>query len=123
MIKNKLSFSEFNTLAAKLAAELDRIYKPDIDRVLKIYAIPRGGVPAALAVAQHIPLLLVDGPEQADLFIDDILDGGATRDKWKHDWPEKNSTRSLTNKLDAAPQAGSCSHGRAMLWARSVRVL
>lgn len=89
MINNKLSFSEFNALAAKLAAELNRVYEPDVDRALKIYAIPGGGVPAALAVAQYIPLLLVDSPEQADLFIDDVVDSGTTRDKWKRHWPEK----------------------------------
>ncbi|WP_331375642.1 GTP cyclohydrolase I FolE [Sinorhizobium chiapasense] len=103
MNNNKISFSELSALAAKLAAELNRVYQPDVNQALKIYPIPRGGVPAALAVAQHIPLLLVDSPEQADVFIDDVVNSGATRNKWKHDWPEKEFYALIDKKAGPRP--------------------
>lgn len=45
----------------------------------RAYPIPRGGIPAAYAVQQHHEnLVLVDNPAQADCYIDDIIDSGAT---------------------------------------------
>lgn len=49
----------------------------------KGYAIPRGGIPAAYAISKHFQRLeLVDDPEQADFFIDDLIDSGETRSKY-----------------------------------------
>jgi len=72
---------------------------------LRAYPIPRGGIPAALAVQSEMygehPHLLTDGtftgggmelvesPEEAQLFIDDIIDSGATRKKFRELYPEK----------------------------------
>lgn len=48
-----------------------------------IYGIPNGGIKAALiAHARHPTSVVVDSPSQADCFIDDIIDSGATRGKW-----------------------------------------
>ena len=46
--------------------------------------IPRGGVPAAyaLAYASGGKLDVTDNPEHADILVDDLVDSGATRDKW-----------------------------------------
>jgi len=50
------------------------------DQKLALYAIPRGGIPAAYALLSIAPdvYYVVDQPQQADLFIDDIVDSGAT---------------------------------------------
>lgn len=56
----------------------------------KAYAIPRGGIPAALAVLLYkSTMLLVETPELADLFIDDIIDSGATQARYKELYPDK----------------------------------
>lgn len=45
------------------------------------YPVPRGGVPAALAVQLHMDITLVDTPEEADIFIDDLIDSGSTMER------------------------------------------
>lgn len=44
----------------------------------KVYAVPRGGIPAALAIGQHIKIELVPSPKDADFIVDDLIDSGAT---------------------------------------------
>ena len=49
----------------------------------KVYPIPKGGVPAALAIKNHYSKLeFVDKPEQASIFIDDLIDSGRTELKY-----------------------------------------
>lgn len=48
--------------------------------LLKGYAVPRGGIPAAYSVQRVFFFDLVDNPKEADFFIDDIIDSGKTRD-------------------------------------------
>lgn len=55
----------------------------------KMYPIPRGGIPAAYALAREFNLEIVDDPEKADFFMDDIIDSGKTRDKWCDKYPGK----------------------------------
>jgi len=56
----------------------------------KMFPIPRGGVPAAYSVITCNSLfVIVDHPEDADFFIDDIIDSGATMRKWCETYPEK----------------------------------
>lgn len=60
---------------------------------LKAYAIPRGGIPAAYAVQSAAASLgkakieIVLSPLEADFFIDDIIDSGATMQKFCDDYP------------------------------------
>lgn len=58
---------------------------------LKAYAVPRGGVPAALAVAGQYTagMELVPSPEMADIFLDDIIDSGETREQYATKYPGK----------------------------------
>lgn len=59
-------------------------------RFVKVYPIPRGGIPAAYAVKNNVLLMeLVQSPEEADIFIDDIIDSGRTRNKFKEMYPDK----------------------------------
>ncbi len=73
-----------------------------IGELLKMYAIPRGGVPAAWALKAQRPdvFAIVDTPEEADFFIDDIIDSGETMQKWCDDYPEK-PFYALIDKLDS----------------------
>jgi GTP cyclohydrolase I len=73
-------------LATTLAGRIHRL----LPEATKVFAIPRGGIPAALAVAgHHGNLQLVDDPAEADLFIDDIIDSGDTMRRWCDEYPGK----------------------------------
>lgn len=52
--------------------------------VLNVWAVPRGGIPVAYALQQFMHINLVDKVEDADIVIDDILESGATRDRFQH---------------------------------------
>lgn len=53
---------------------------------LTVFGIPRGGIPAAYAIlaalndlSPKIRFLMVENPEEANIFLDDIVDSGETR--------------------------------------------
>lgn len=54
-----------------------------LDKSLKYYGVPRGG--------QYISALLnpVDSPEEADVIIDDLIESGATKKRYKELYPNK----------------------------------
>lgn len=56
---------------------------------INVYPIPRGGVPVAYALQNHIRMNIVDKPEDADVFIDDIIDSGSTMRKFCDAHPGK----------------------------------
>jgi GTP cyclohydrolase I len=87
---NQVNIEYINIVGA--ADELARlIWNNHGKGVLRAYPIPRGGVPAALAVkaacAELFPgelsINLVGSPEDADIFIDDLIDSGATKEKYQ----------------------------------------
>jgi GTP cyclohydrolase I len=45
---------------------------------LKVYAVPSGGVPVALALAGMMVIRIVETPVEADIIVDDLIDSGAT---------------------------------------------
>lgn len=54
--------------------------KAGAHKMVAAFPIPRGGVAAAYMVAKHCPALyLVDCADDADCFIDDLVDSGRTR--------------------------------------------
>jgi len=55
----------------------------------KCYPIPRGGVPAAYALASEFNIEITNDPAEADFFMDDIIDTGATMEKWCDEYPGK----------------------------------
>lgn len=60
------------------------------DHGIKLYGVPRGGVPAAYLVASHGlygVFTVVDDPTEADVFIDDLIDSGATRERYRKGYP------------------------------------
>lgn len=56
-----------------------------------VYGVPRGGVYAALALVKECSweVYLTDKPERADVIVDDIIDTGKTRDRYKKQFPDK----------------------------------
>jgi len=86
MSKLILTNKMVSLLATALAGRIHRL----LPKATKVFAIPRGGIPAALAVAcHHGNLQLVDDPAEADLFIDDIIDSGDTMRRWCNEYPGK----------------------------------
>lgn len=79
-----------NKMVDILACTTAKVIETLLPAATKAYAIPRGGIPAAYAIARHHEKLrLVDSPEEADLFIDDIIDSGATMERWCDKYPGK----------------------------------
>lgn len=86
---NKIKYTELENLAANTARNIYNAISGT--GPLKLYGIPRGGVPAALMIKYYNFnfALLTENPEEADLFIDDIIDSGRTREKYKAQYPNK----------------------------------
>ncbi len=57
--------------------------------LLKVYPIPRGGIPVAYALIPHVYSTVVDDPAAADIFVDDLIDSGRTRDRFTEAYPGK----------------------------------
>lgn len=83
--KHFLSFTELERLAIGAAQHIvenylghDRSYTRA--NPMRLYGVPRGGVPAALAIssALAVPTVLVNNPEQAEIIVDDLIDSGTT---------------------------------------------
>jgi GTP cyclohydrolase I len=53
----------------------------------KVYPIPRGGLPAALAIGNHIPIEIVEIPERAEIIVDDLVDSGITLARYTEAFP------------------------------------
>lgn len=80
----------------------------DLPHKARIWGIPRGGVPAALAVfaaslqraaQHHAPCQIVDHPEQATVLIDDIWDTGDTAKRFQKRYAKP--VRALFDKRDS----------------------
>ncbi|MHA1344934.1 MAG: GTP cyclohydrolase I FolE [Candidatus Heimdallarchaeaceae archaeon] len=70
----------------KIRKDLGKII---LERELYVYGIPRGGIPVALLIKCFSPeaVILVTNPKDADVFVDDIIDSGATMQKYKKEYP------------------------------------
>lgn len=82
-LKNK----DIKMLAARLNQQI-LIKYPHHQNGINIYPIPRGGVAAAYALAIENPevYFITDNPVEADICVDDIIDSGATADKFKRNF-------------------------------------
>lgn len=64
----------------------------DTRSTLRVYPVPRGGVPALYALMasvglQHHRLIPTSNPSEADFFLDDIIDSGATKERYAQNHP------------------------------------
>lgn len=82
-----LTHHEIGHLVSAMAKRIDCVCP--LKRPLLVYPIPRGGVPVAYRLAFYIAIKIVDDPSQADIFVDDIIDSGATLEKWSDEYPGK----------------------------------
>lgn len=90
--KKIIGMSELTYLAYATAQKVVRDHiqnRSDPLKEFKIYAVPRGGIPAALALKaalqREMPLLsikLVDHVNTAHIVVDDLIDSGATESRY-----------------------------------------
>jgi GTP cyclohydrolase I len=79
-----LSLDDVSRLASKAAL---RVVKAASAAAVSFYAIPRGGVPAAIAIAAAVErdkgfqVRFVTDPAHADYLVDDLIDSGETMSK------------------------------------------
>lgn len=59
------------------------------DAPVSLYGVPRGGIPAAYALCAEIPThaRVVDNPREADVIVDDLIDSGATMERYQREFP------------------------------------
>lgn len=79
-----VSYPQLDKLARNVALKIEEQY-PDQD--VKAFAIPKGGISAALAIKAHTEIVLVESPSFADIFIDDLIDSGSTSEHWCDEYP------------------------------------
>lgn len=75
--------SDIQKLAKKLSLKiLIDIHKED--EPLRIYGVPRGGIPVAYILSKFISnSIIVDSPVISDIIVDDLIDSGKTRERYK----------------------------------------
>lgn len=107
--KYYLSNAEIAIFAMQLNLDIKTMSKKEFETanpglmraapIIKIYPIPRGGIPAAYALLATDPhhYHIVGKPEEADIFIDDIIDSGQTAHKYMEAFGK--STFALIDKL------------------------
>jgi len=80
----KLSQSDVKKLINDLVERIIQKHLGSNVEVIKIFGVPRGGVPVALALSGYFGFSIVDDPDEADIIVDDIIDSGATAEQYSH---------------------------------------
>ncbi len=94
-IKRTLTHAGVKELVGDLAARIVRRMHSEIvaSGIIKIYPVPRGGVPVAYMLTGHghkkVSFVVVNEPEEADVLVDDLIDSGSTLTQWLRRCPLK----------------------------------
>ena len=79
-----LTNATVQVLARKLAEKIKMDNHFQDDKILGIYGVARGGIPIAYIVSKYIPdSIVVDNPKIADVIVDDIIESGATKERYE----------------------------------------
>jgi len=106
MVKTIISNAEVSYRALEIARliRIDMVDRKDKLDTVKLYPVPRGGIPAAYAVKAalvgliSIPVDITDFPSETDYIIDDLIDSGMTRDLCLEQYPQAKFFALLTKK-------------------------
>lgn len=83
-----ISIEDVYAKALRIANQIVREHSTN--SMIKVYGVPRGGIVAAAAVVKYSDRLLITGnADQADVFVDDLIDSGATREFFASLYPDK----------------------------------
>lgn len=83
----KLTHDQVGGLVGRLSVALNTYANQQAIAVLRAYPVPRGGVPVAYALQSLVPMLLMETPAEADVFIDDLIDSGSTCERYCDEHP------------------------------------
>jgi len=72
---------------------------------VRIYGVPRGGIPVAYLLATGMGYCIVEEPGEADVIVDDVIDSGRTRDRYAEAYPCR-IFMALAEFLDPPKQKG-----------------
>ena len=82
----KLTHDQVGLLTARLADAIKALSWTS--EPIRIYPIPRGGIPVAYLLGSMMDgFVLTNDPAEADLFVDDIIDSGATMEEYCDKYP------------------------------------
>jgi GTP cyclohydrolase I len=71
-----------------MVAHLARLLRNECTTpTVKVWGIPRGGIPVAYMLLKYDRFRLAATPEEADAFVDDIIDSGRTAKHWQKEYP------------------------------------
>lgn len=96
----KLTHDQVGGLVGRLAVALNTYANQQAISVLRAYPVPRGGVPVAYALQSMVPMLLVENPAEADVFIDDLIDSGSTCERYCDEHPGVPFFALLDKRID-----------------------
>lgn len=86
-MKTILTHSRVQELCVELARNIVLLRKVTSDPI-RIHPVPRGGVSVAYMVSGYLSnIVLVDKPEDADVFVDDLIDSGSTCERYCDEFP------------------------------------
>lgn len=72
----------------ELRERIRNTWVPPFDAQARVYGIPRGGwYIADLLSRLSVGIIQVDSPELANVFVDDIIDSGRTKEKFLNEYP------------------------------------
>lgn len=97
------------TDVAKAAHEVAELISIKAMQSVKLFGVPRGGVPAAYLVQRYlqtgwgISSIVTDSPDVANVIIDDLIDSGATRDHYMKLYPDVEFYALFTKQLMGDP--------------------
>lgn len=78
-----IDYTTLQRLAAITCAAIHEHFGSKAMGPLLVYPVPRGGVPAAMALmGTNLTLQLVDRPDLADFVMDDLIDTGSTAERY-----------------------------------------
>lgn len=86
-----VNYTELSIMVAQMANAIRENFPTEENdgREFMVYPVPRGGVPVALALAQHLQITLTEDPEEADFIVDDLIDTGRTYERFNAQFPLK----------------------------------
>lgn len=95
----ELTHAKVATLVSKLAVTI--LETIPHDTALKVYPIPRGGIPVAYALKESLNITIVDNPADAELFVDDLIDSGDTCERFCDQYPAVPFFALIDKRIDA----------------------
>ena len=98
----KITMGELDSLAKRAASTINHAINIGEIKGLTVFPIPSGGISATLALLRYVEdIVVTDEPKEADFFFDDLIDSGATLERWCDQYPHKPFYALIDKNVDA----------------------